>query len=946
MASEHESTMKWKVDISQLKAGMQDAKRSISLANAEFKNATAGMSDWAKSVEGVEAKIKQLNSVSESQKTVLAALKDQYAIIAQELGEASPQAEKLRIQIENQEAAVKKTESELAGYNDRLATLKQDAAEAESPMGQLTRTIEEQEEQLADLKDQYAKAVLEYGKNSEEAQRLAGEIDDLSGELKENKDRLADTEYKAEDLDESLEEVTDSAKDAGEGFTVMKGALADLVSAGIQKAIEGLKELAHTAYESWQSWDSGADTIIAATGATGEAADRLMASYENVARTVQGDFGTIGTAIGEVNTRFGLMGDELESVSTKFLKFAQLNGVDVKTAIDNTQAAMAAFGLGVEDTANMIDILNKAGQDTGVSVDRLAADMAANAPVLQQMGMNAAEAAMFIANLGKSGIDASATMAGLKKALANAAAEGTPMATALSEIENSIKGAKTETEAISIATELFGSKAGAAIATAVRDGKLSFQDLGLTLNEFQGNVETTFDAIQDAPDKIGLALQNLKVDLAGLVGDLMERYAPQIEQMLNTFTTTILPQIQTGIQWFLDHLPQIGTLLQAIIAGFAAFKIVTLIQSIVTAFTAWQAATQGLTLAQQLLNAVMAANPIGLIATAIGLVVTAIVLLWNKSEAFREFWIGLWNSVQQVATAAWQVITQVFSAAWEAIKIIWQPAVEYFTMIWNNIKLVFSAVQSVLAGDFSGAWNAIKGIWDNVVGYFTNIWNRIKTLFSPVASFFKEKFSAAWEAVKNIFAPVGQFFAGIWDTIKQKFSDIGMKVGEAVGSAFKNAVNAVMKTVENVVNAPIDAINSLLGKINGIPGINLEPLNRFNLPRMAKGGVLDDGARAVIAGEDGAEAIVPLERNTAWIRRVADELRAAMFSDVSGLVSAIDTLTGTVTAAASGGIAPAQASRTMTFNQYNYSPKAVDRLTLYRQTSSLLFSANARMQNV
>ena len=106
MAKDVESTVQWKLDIAQLKKGMQDARREISLANAEFKNATAGMDKWANTVTGVEAKTTQLTKVLDGQKKILGELQESYNITVAEMGEASPEAQRLKIQIENQEAAI------------------------------------------------------------------------------------------------------------------------------------------------------------------------------------------------------------------------------------------------------------------------------------------------------------------------------------------------------------------------------------------------------------------------------------------------------------------------------------------------------------------------------------------------------------------------------------------------------------------------------------------------------------------------------------------------------------------------------------------------------------------------------------------------------------------------------------------------------------------------
>ena len=82
--------------------------------------------------------------------------------------------------------------------------------------------------------------------------------------------------------------------------------------------------------------------------------------------------------------------------------------------------------------------------------------------------------------------------------------------------------------------------------------------------------------------------------------------------------------------------------------------------------------------------------------------------------------------------------------------------------------------------------------------------------------------------------------------------------------------------VENALNAPIRLLNGAIDIINYIPGVDIPHISELQLPRLATGGVLDNGARAVLAGEDGAEAIVPLERNTEWIKKVASQFNDVM----------------------------------------------------------------------
>ena len=157
----------------------------------------------------------------------------------------------------------------------------------------------------------------------------------------------------------------------------------------------------------------------------------------------------------------------------------------------------------------------------------------------------------------------------------------------------------------------------------------------------------------------------------------------------------------------------------------------------------------------------------------------------------------------------------------------------------------------------------IQGLINSVLSVFRTIWNGITTIFSNVGTWFKDKFTGAWNKVKEVFSGVGTFFGGIWDTIKSKFTDIGTKIGEAVSGAFKRVVNVALSTIENVLNTPIRGINKIVDAV-AVFGIHLGKLQTFSLPRLAKGGIINQPSRGVmvggsaIAGERGAEGVIPL----------------------------------------------------------------------------------------
>lgn len=285
----------------------------------------------------------------------------------------------------------------------------------------------------------------------------------------------------------------------------------------------------------WRSVDEGLDTIVQKTGASGEALDDMSQILRNLTTTIPTDFATAGTAIGEVNTRFGVTGQALEDLSAQFIKFAELNGTDVNSSIDSVQAAMAAFGLEAEDAADVLDILNKAGQNTGVPMDKLAQSLLTNSTALQEMGFGINTSIGFLSSLEKSGVDSSAVMTGLKKALQNATKDGVSMSDALADLQEQMANASTDTEAAQAAMELFGAKAGPAIAQAVEDGRLSFDELTNTVTDWGDSVSTTFEDTQDPLDQFQTTMNELK-----LVGaDLVDAAAPLITDVLGGLATGV-----------------------------------------------------------------------------------------------------------------------------------------------------------------------------------------------------------------------------------------------------------------------------------------------------------------------------------------------------------------------------------------------------------------------
>lgn len=818
-------TTSFKADIKDLKSKIQEANRNIKLANAEFKAASSAMDYMADSAEGIQKKLDQLNKVYKAQNTILQSYQKELELVEKEQGANSAAADNLRIQIANQQAAINKTASELATYEKKL--------------------------------------------------------DEANGEMQEG-------EKAAGDLGDAVKEAGKDADNATEGFTVMKGVLADLAATAIKAVVQGLKDLGKAAMDAWEQFDEGTDTIIKMTGATGEAAQELQDSFAKVSKRIVGDSNTIGKTMGELNTRFNFTGQELEDATVAFLKFADVTGADAADAVADVNKALVASGKDINDYQEILDALTVASQKSGVSVSKVSDALTKYGAQTRALGMDIDEVVALFAQFESAGINSEAAIAGIVKATGKWQASGQDAEITLAKTINTIKTETSELKAAELATEAFGNKAGPELADAIRSGRFEFTELTKAVKNSAGAVERTFEETQDAPDKLKLAVQGLKVDLAQTTNELLTEFAPDIEKALTkigkALKNDIIPAIKNAIKWIKDNRTMILTTLSSLAAGLVALNVVKIITGLVNAFKAFKAAQEGATVAQWLLNTAMNANPIGIIIAAITALVAAFVLLWNKSEAFRDFFIGMWEAIKEVIAEAWEFIAGVFEEAWDIIKGVWEGAVEFFTGLWSGIKNAFKSVKDFFGDLFGDAWDRIKDNWEDVTAFFEGIWDGIKNIFGGVKDFFVDVFEGAKDAIKTI-----------WDTM----ADI----------------------IKAPINVLIDGLNLFIKGLNKIqipdwvPGVGGYGLNIPKIPKLYRGGVLEKGQVGLLEG-DGTEAVVPLENNRRWIAATAAAMRAALQAE--GLMA--------------GGSGSGATVNNFTFTQTNNSPVALDRLAIYRDT--------------
>lgn len=624
-----------------------------------------------------------------------------------------------------------------SSFDGDKRSLQQNRAEREL----LTKQVDKQKEAVQQMSQMLEKAKAATGENSQQTQRwqqalnnAETELNQLQGKLDAlpNSIQVVGNEMKA--AGDKIKGFGDSVKSFGEGMT--KNVTAPIVGVGAA-AIAAFNEV-----------DSGLDTIITKTGASGEALDSMQKSMEDVAASIPTSFEEAGTAVGEVNTRFGIMGEDLTELSGQFLKFAQLNGTDVNASIDKVQSSMAAFGIETKDAGMILDILNKAGQDTGVSLDTLSSTLTSNSTVLQEMGFDFNQSAGFVANLSKNGIDASAVMAGLKKALQNATKEGKPLDQALAELQTSLTSATNSTEAMQLATELFGAKAGPQLAAALQEGRISLDASANSITGWGNSVSETFDATLDAPDQLKVTLNELKIVGADLGGTLLEMLVPALEKLSEVVKSArdAWNNLDDGQKKTIitigGAVAVIGPLVVALGSVIGAIgTIVTTVGGAVTAigglsaaFTAAGGVAGILSTAGGVLAGVFAAlvSPIGLAIAAVAAITAAGVLLYQNWDTIKAKAAEL----AAEAKAKWEEIkTNITNAVTSAR----QAVEEKFGAIKTKISEVATAVKTTLQELPKQALQWGKDLIQNFIDGIKSKYESVKTTIKGVANVVKDR---------------------------------------------------------------------------------------------------------------------------------------------------------------------------------------------------------------
>lgn len=760
----------------------------------------ADIADFQKATKQMNEELKSIDSSMKASASQAALSEDKYKGLTSQQGLLTE-----KVKVASQALDTQKTYIQtLTDKQDKLKT----------KQGELATKVEE-------TSRKYDEAKQAYGKNSDEAKALSDQLSKLEKQQKNNDNaidsntskmnaankKLSDTETQLYNAEKALKDVnkqisTFSINEMSDKLDKASTKMKDLggtLTAGVTAPIVALGAIA---VNSFNEVDEGMDTIIKATGATGDAAESLEETYRNVAGTVSGSFEDIGGAIGEVNTRFGVTGDDLETMSTDFLKFAKITGVDATEGVRLVSRAMNDAGIDSSEYKTILDQLSSASQASGISIDVLTENLAKYGAPMRALGFDTQESIAIFAGWEKAGVNTEVAFSGMKKAISNWSAEGKDAKEEFGKTLQQIKEAPDIASATTMAIEVFGQKAGPDLADAIQGGRFEFEDFLAIIEGSEGTLDGTYDELLDGGDKAEMAFQRIQVAFSTLGETIMSAAAPVIEQVaggvekLGEWFDQLSPNMQQASVVIGALAAAAGPLLM--ILGSAAGGLSNILgllgsSGLAGAASGAAGATGGLSGAMAALT-----GPVGIAVAAIAAIAAVIKGAWDNSETFRKN-----------AELAFNIVAKTFQDAMQRIKEALQPALEAFQGFSANATPILQQI-----GDFIGT--TILPIVTEFVNKFINGFADIIVAIAPFIEGIGNLASIIGDFVGMVFALLNGDWATAWEfaqSIGQGFVDFITNALDGMKNMFELVFGGIFtkisETWTNITTATSEAWNAL-----------------------------------------------------------------------------------------------------------------------------------------
>ena len=333
------------------------------------------------------------------------------------------------------------------------------------------------------------------------------------------------------------------------------------------------------------------------------------------------------------------------------------------------------------------------------------------------------------------------------------------------------------------------------------------------VNQVSKVLKPAFDEVKKAIEQMKVALEPIAKEILGKIGNAIQNVVNQAQKILSVVGPPILAIIKKIIQTVIGMIPVITSILQVV--GSVVSGIISFITMVVTYV------------------GTAIAIILGFIMPIVQIVATIVANIWSVILTVAQ---NIWSKVSEVVTAIIGFVSNLFKTVSDIIN-----------NIWSKIQDSMNKVR-----------DKVQGVIDNINKYF----NDVKSTVSDV-------FGGIWSTVRDIMSKVGDKISSVLKGIQNAWSGLTGFVG-GVFSGIEGAVQSLVGSVKGFVNGVIGGINGAISIINKIPGVHIG-----KIPKLERGGVLKRGQIGLLEG-NGAEAVVPLEKNKAWIRAVAKDMAQIM----------------------------------------------------------------------
>ena len=981
-------TTKFRVDISDLKKNIAEANRQVKQYRAELLNANAGMKKGEETADSLSRKIEAQSKIVEAEKAKLQALKDELAkyedtvrkgedIVAdlskkhedaaKAFGEDSKEAkelakqlkqaqeaqernvkaaDELRTKIINQDTAVKNAEAQVKQYSGALNDLQKeeketgDAAEKTTngglnafavALGNLaSQVITKAVSGLGNL----VKSVIDTGAAFDTSM---SKVKAISGATAEQMDKLSE---KAEQMGATTKFTATEAADAM-GYMAMAGWKTDDMLGGI----DGVMNLAAASgAELATTSDIVTDSLTAfgqSAGEAGRLADIMAAAAANSNTNVE----MMGETFKYAASLAGSMGYSMEdtAIATGLMANSGIKATQAGTSLrammtrmaaptKDSATAMEALGLKLDDghgnMKSLLEVMRELRSSFGdlkmsqqeLTLEQNKLNAALESGEMDEDEFNEAQEELIKKAYGAEGAmkaQYASMLAGKNGlsgflAIVNASEEDFDKLT--DSIYNSKDAAKSMAETMN--DNLEGSLT---LLSSAADGfkKAIYDKISAPLNDLVKQITANImpaltgiiDGTPGAADKLADGISNLFSNALKSAAKILPRAVGALGAVLGALGDAIVRQAPAFTDGVLKALPSmvkgLGRIVKALASGLGEL-VPHLAESIIDAVP-------------ELLDALFEVAPV-IFQALIGLVEKLAVkipdLIRKLTEHLPEIVQGVMDFITDfVKNNAPLVLKTAIAIAQAFVKAAPEIAKAIYPMIPQIMDMLVEGVM-----DFIPVWiDTAKTMFGMLADAVPDLWRGVK---DASATAFKE-----WKA--NIFDRARDAFGEIWDHIKDKVTPVGKKIGDAVGGAFKATINAVLDHVEERLNSIPNAINGAIDLLNALPGVSISPMDTISLPRLAQGGIIDKATLAQI-GENGREAVIPLEKNKAGLREIARLLQGEMKG-------------------AAGSGAPGVSGKqgvTINMTQNNSSPKALSTYEIWRQSKNMAALIKLQLQGV